>query len=99
MKHIRFLQLFAMTIKIVAVVIFIAILASLGSALFHLVKREDTEQSAKTAKALTYRIGLSLVLFFLLFLAYATGMIQPSGIGARINQVHATADSAEKPKP
>ena len=88
-----------MTIKIVAIVIFIAILASLGSALFHLVKRDNAEQSAKTAKALTYRIGLSLVLFFLLFLAYATGMIQPTGIGARINQAHSTTNESEPPAP
>lgn len=77
-----------MTIKIVAIVIFIAIIASLGSALFHLVKSGDEEQSRKTAKALTYRIGLSLVLFILLFVAFATGLFQPTGIGARIQQSH-----------
>lgn len=84
----RLFYVFAMTIKTVAVVIFIAILASLGSALFHLVKRGDEEHSRKTAQALTYRIGLSLVLFILLFVAYATGLFQPSGIGARIQQAH-----------
>ena len=78
-----------MSIKIVAVIIFIAILANLGSALFHLVKRGDAEHSQKTAKALTYRIGLSMVLFILLFIAFATGLFKPSGIGARIQQVHA----------
>jgi len=93
------LFLFDMTIKIVAIVIFIAIIASLGSALFHLVKRGDTEQSAKTAKALTYRIALSLALFFLLFLAYATGLIQPSGIGARINQVHTSSANSDQLTP
>lgn len=77
-----------MTIKTIAVVIFIAILVSLGSALFHLVKRGDEEHSRKTAKALTYRIGLSLVLFILLFAAFASGLFQPSGIGARIQQTH-----------
>lgn len=84
----RLFYVFAMTLKTVAVVIFIAILASLGSALFHLVKRGDEEQSRKTARALTYRIGLSLVLFILLFVAYATGLFQPSGIGARMQQAH-----------
>lgn len=77
-----------MTIKIVAIVIFIAIIASLGSALFHLVKSGDADQSRKTAKALTFRIGLSLILFILLFLAFASGLFRPSGIGARIQQVH-----------
>ena len=90
---------FAMTVKIVALVIFIAILASLGSALFHLVKRGDQEQSAKTAKALTYRISLSLVLFILLFVAYATGIFKPSGIGSRIQQTHSLNSQQSAPKP
>ncbi|WAR46148.1 twin transmembrane helix small protein [Methylomonas rapida] len=84
-----------MTIKIVAIVIFIAIVASLGSALFHLVKRGDEEQSRKTAKALTYRIGLSLVLFIVLFLALATGLFKPSGIGTRMQ--HAKPQNSEQP--
>ena len=75
-----------MTIKTIAIVIFIAIIASLGSALFHLVKRGDAEQSQKTARALTYRIALSLGLFILLFLALATGLFRPSGIGVRMQQ-------------
>ncbi|MDD2761621.1 MAG: twin transmembrane helix small protein [Methylomonas sp.] len=79
-----------MTIKIIAIVIFIAIIGSLGSALFHLVKSGNEEQSRKTAKALTFRIGLSLVLFILLFLAVAGGLFKPGGIGARIQQVHST---------
>lgn len=76
----------AMLIKILAIVAFVAIIVSLGSALFHLVKRKDEAESAKTAQALTYRIGLSLVLFILLFVAYATGILQPQGIGARMHQ-------------
>jgi Trk-type K+ transport system membrane component len=89
-----------MSIKAVAIVIFIAILASLGSALFHLVKRKEPEQSsANTAKALTVRIGLSLLLFVLLFLAFATGLIQPSGIGSKMAERHAAADSKPQPTP
>lgn len=88
-----------MTVKIVAIIIFIAILASLGSALFHLVKPGDAEHSQKTAKALTYRIGLSLVLFILLFIAFATGLFKPSGIGARIQQVHAGNSSSTPSNP
>ncbi|MGY6274708.1 twin transmembrane helix small protein [Methylomonas sp. MgM2] len=75
-----------MTIKIVAIVIFIAIVVSLGSALFHLVKSGNAEQTNKTVKALTFRIALSLVLFILLFLAFAGGLFRPSGIGARMQQ-------------
>lgn len=75
-----------MSIKLIAVLIFVAIIASLGKALFHLVKHSDAEHSQKTAKALTFRIGLSLGLFILLFLAVAAGLFRPSGIGARIQQ-------------
>ncbi|MCK5478894.1 MAG: twin transmembrane helix small protein [Methylococcales bacterium] len=76
-----------MPIKIIFIILFIIIIFSLGSALFHLVKRKDQEQSEKTAKALTIRIGLSLVLFVMIFIAYATGMIKPEGIGARMQMM------------
>lgn len=88
-----------MTIKIVAIVIFIAIVASLGSALFHLVKGADEEQSRKTAKALTFRIGLSLVLFILLFLAFASGLFRPSGIGAKIQHAQSSTESQPASNP
>lgn len=88
-----------MTVKIVAIVIFIAIIASLGSALFHLVKRGDEEQSRKTAKALTFRIGLSLILFILLFVALATGLFKPDGIGSRMQQVHTQNSEHASPNP
>jgi|APLak6261663543_1056040.scaffolds.fasta_scaffold59104_1 type IV secretory pathway TrbL component len=78
----------AMLIKTLVIVVFLTVIVSLGSALFHLVKRPDGEQSKKTAQALTFRIGLSLLLFILLFVAYATGLLQPHGIGARIQQSH-----------
>lgn len=74
-----------MIIKIVVIVAFLLIVASLGSALYHLVKRGDQEHSEKTAQALTFRIGLSVLLFILIFIAYATGLIKPEGIGARIH--------------
>jgi hypothetical protein len=72
--------------KILAIVVFLLILVSLGKALYHLVKAKDDAESAKIAKALTVRIGVSLVLFILIFIAFATGMFQPQGIGARIEQ-------------
>ena len=74
-----------MIIKSVVIVAFLLIVISLGSALYHLVKRGDQEQSEKTAKALTFRIGLSVLLFILIFIAYATSLIKPEGIGARIH--------------
>lgn len=60
---------------------------SLGIALFNLVRHKEQEHSTKTAKALTYRMSFSLLLFVLLFVAYTTGMIKPQGIGARIQQL------------
>jgi hypothetical protein len=54
------------------------ILLSLGFGLFFLIR--DQGQSRRTVKALTFRIGLSLALFVLLFLAYAAGLIRPHGL-------------------
>lgn len=85
-----------MLIKTLAILVFLAIVASLGSALFHLVKRKDSEQSQKTVKALTLRIGLSILLFVLLFIAVASGLFQPQGIGARIQQSH--FENSQNPK-
>ncbi len=73
-----------MPIKIVFIIVFIFIIISLGNALFHMVRHKDQEHSAKTAKALTFRIGLSLVLFVLMFIAYSTGLIESKGIGPRM---------------
>lgn len=76
-----------MPVQLFFAIAFVFIPLSLGFALFYLVKHKNQDHSSKTAKALTYRIGLSLLLFILLFVAVATGMIKPQGIGARINQL------------
>jgi membrane protease YdiL (CAAX protease family) len=73
-----------MTIKILFIIVFLFILFSLGSALFHLVRKKDAQETKKTVTALSYRIGISLVLFIALFIAYKTGMVRPEGIGARM---------------
>jgi len=85
--------------KIVAILFFLAIVTSLGTALYHLVKSKNGDDSGKTAKALTVRIGLSLLLFVLFFLAFATGFIQPHGIGARIQQVQYENAVKQESKP
>ena len=59
--------------KIVVIVLFVAILASLGSALLFLVT--DGGQSKRTVKALALRVGLSLALFLLLMAGYYFGLI------------------------
>ncbi|HEY8037886.1 MAG TPA: twin transmembrane helix small protein [Methylobacter sp.] len=78
-----------MIIKSIVIIAFILIIISLGSALFHLVKHNTQEQSEKTAKALTFRITLSIVLFIFIFIAFATGMFTPHGLGARMHQTPA----------
>jgi pilus assembly protein TadC len=62
--------------RLIVIVGLIAIVASLGSALFHL-SRGTPEDSGKLARALTVRIGLSLALFVLLLLAWYFGLITP----------------------
>jgi cytochrome bd-type quinol oxidase subunit 2 len=63
-------------VSLVALLCLVAIIASLGSALFHL-SRGTEEDSRKLARALTLRIALSLVLFALLMLAWYFGFITP----------------------
>jgi hypothetical protein len=67
-----------MWIKILILIVLAAILASLGSGLFHLVK--DERDSKRTVNALTIRIALSVLLFVLLLVAYLNGSIQPHGL-------------------
>ena len=74
-----------MIIKSVVIIAFILIIISLGSALFHLVNRKTEEQSEKTVKALTFRIALSILLFIFVFIAVATGIFKPHGIGAKMH--------------
>jgi hypothetical protein len=74
-----------MPIKVVFIIIFISILISLGSALFSLAKHKDQEDSKKTVKALTFRIGLSILLFLALYISYVTGLIEPTGIGKKMH--------------
>lgn len=59
--------------KIIVILLLIAIVASLGSALFFLVT--DQGRSKRTVRALTVRIGLSLALFLLLMAGYYFGFI------------------------
>lgn len=60
------------------VLILLVIVASLGSALVYLLK--DRSRSSRTAKALTFRIGLSIGLFVLLLLGYGLGILRPHGL-------------------
>jgi hypothetical protein len=65
-------------IKILIIIILFAIVGSLGSALFHLSRGKG--DSKKMARALTIRVGLSLILFILLMVAWYNGLITPHGV-------------------
>jgi hypothetical protein len=64
--------------KTLVAVAFILILASLGSALFFLMR--DKGKSNRTVQALAMRVGLSITLFLLVLGAYKMGWIQPTGL-------------------
>ncbi len=68
-----------MLIKVLIVATLVAIVVSLGSGLFHLVR--DEGKSNRMVNALTVRITLSVLLFILLFVAWKGGLIQPRGVG------------------
>ena len=76
--------------KIIVALAFFAILASLASALFYMMRGgvKVTSEGADTplapkgnmVKALAFRVGLSIVLFICILIAWKLGYIQPSGI-------------------
>ena len=67
-------------IRILVIIVLVAIVASLGSALFHLSRK--TGDPRKLARDLTIRVALSVVLFVLLMLAWHFGLIAPHGLAA-----------------
>jgi hypothetical protein len=65
-------------IKVIIVIAFIGILASLASALFFMVN--DRGDSRRSVKALTWRVGLSVGLFLFIMALVGLGLIEPHGI-------------------
>ena len=63
-------------IKAILLLLFGFILFALGSALYFLV--HDRDNSDRIVKALTWRIGLSLLLFVFLMFAFYMGWITPN---------------------
>jgi Protein of unknown function (DUF2909) len=72
----------------IAIIGFIAILGSLGAAMFFMLKGgEKDKQDGKTkannmARALAFRVGFSIVLFLCVLIAWRLGYIHPTGIAA-----------------
>lgn len=64
--------------KILVAIAFILIIASLGSALFFLMR--DKGRGPRTMRALATRVGFSITLFLLILLANKLGWIHPTGI-------------------
>lgn len=84
-------------IKTFIIAVFLVIIFSLGSALYHLVKhKEEKGPSAKIVKALTVRISLSLLLFVIVYILVATGVFHPHGIGSKI---HAQSGALQSQQP
>jgi len=66
-------------IKIVIVVMLLAMVASLGYGLYHLLKTPDErDKGDRVVKALTWRIAISAALFGFIILAIQVGWIKPS---------------------
>lgn len=75
--------------KVLVVIAFVAILGSLGSALFYMMRDgssseggENRDRSRKMARALALRVGFSVLLFICILIAWKLGWIQPTGIRA-----------------
>ena len=72
----------------IAIIGFIAILVSLATAMFFMLKGGEKEkQDGKTkankmAKALAFRVGFSILLFICILIAWRLGYIHPTGIAA-----------------
>jgi Na+/H+-translocating membrane pyrophosphatase len=70
------------SMKYLVVLAFIAIVASLASALFFMMRngQNDKAKGKHMARALAVRVGLSIVLFLCLLAAWKLGYIQPTGL-------------------
>lgn len=66
--------------RLVIITFMIIIIYNLGRGLYFLF--QDAGHSNRTVKSLTWRIGLSVFLFILLFIGFATGMLQPHSLAS-----------------
>lgn len=73
-----------MLAKSLIVIALIFILAGLAAGLYYLLK--DPSRSPRTVKALTWRFALSILLFLLLLLGYATGFLHPHGLAKPVEK-------------
>lgn len=64
--------------KLLIIAVFLAILYSLASSFYFLVK--DQGEGDRTVRRLSWRVGLSLGLVVLLWVAFQFGIIEPQGV-------------------
>lgn len=64
--------------RYVVIAVLVLILASLGSALFYMLRERDDPK--KMARALAIRVGLSVGLFVLLMAGWFLGLWRPGGL-------------------
>ncbi len=65
-------------IQALIVVLLLAIIASLGSGLYHMVSAKG--DSTRMVRSLAWRVGLSAALFILIIVFWTLGLIEPHGI-------------------
>jgi len=70
--------------KYLVLLAFIGIIGSLGSALYFMMRdgHGGKPKTSNMARALAFRVGLSILLFVCILVAWKLGYIQPTGIRA-----------------
>lgn len=70
--------------KYLVILAFVAIIGSLGTALFFMMKNDANgkSRSQKMARALAMRVGISILLFICILAAWKLGYIHPTGIAS-----------------
>ncbi len=68
--------------KIAITLAFLAIIGSLGAALYFMMRGDgnNADSSKRMAGALAVRVGISIALFICLLIAWKLGYIQPTGL-------------------
>ncbi|MCB1857223.1 MAG: twin transmembrane helix small protein [Gammaproteobacteria bacterium] len=69
-----------MMIKLPIIIVFLVIVGSLVQGMYYLAKDNGDRDKSRLVRALTVRISLSFVLFFMLMVSYWAGWIQPHTI-------------------
>ena len=72
--------------KAIIIILFLAMIVSLGMGLYHLLKTPDERESGgKLVKSLTWRIGIWVVLFAFIVISIKMGWLKPSNSVNPIN--------------